>query len=353
MKLRELIVAATALAAVTGLAACGGGSGASAPAAAPVPATVSPAALSSVTLRVGDQKGAGLQVLLQAAGLADTPYKLSWSTFTSGPPLLEAANDNAVDVGEVGNTPPIFSAAANGNIDVVAALRSSVGDSVLVGKNSPIHSLADLRGKTIAVAKGSSANGTLLNTLAKAGLKPSDVTISYLQPADAYAAFSQGSVAAWAVWDPYVTEAVANLGAKQLVSGADALHGTGLAAGSPLSNGYSFLTASRTALADAGRNTALADFVTRVDKAEQWAATHLDAWAAIYAQQTGIPLATVQKAIGQIVLSPVTLDDSVVAAEQKLSDAFTSAGQLPGKVAFSSFVDRRFTAEIAPLVKTK
>lgn len=309
--------------------------------------------LTKVTLHIGDQK-AGSRALLQAAGeLKGVKYKIDWSQFTSGPPLLEAANDNAVDVGEVGNTPPIFSAAANGNIDVVGALRSSVGDSVLVPGNSAIRSLADLRGKTIAVAKGSSANGTLLNTLTKAGLKPGDVTISYLQPADAYAAFSQGSVAAWVVWDPYVTEAVANLGARQLVSGADALHGTGLAGGSPLSNGYSFLTASRAALADAGRNTALADFVTRVDKAEKWAATHLDAWAAIYAQQTGIPFATVKQAIGQIVLSPVPLDDSVVAAEQKLSDAFTAAGQLPGKVAFGSFVDRRFTAEIAPLVAAK
>lgn len=350
MKLRDLIAAGVTVTALATLAACGT-SAADTPAAAPVPSTVSAAELKNVTLRVGDQKGAGIQVLLQAAGLADTPYKLQFSTFTSGPPMLEAANDNAIDVGQVGNTPPIFSAAANGAIDVVSVLRSNVGDALLVPKNSGITSLADLRGKTIAVAKGSSANGTLLNTLAKAGLKPSDVKISYLQPADAYAGFSQGSVDAWAVWDPYVTEAVANLGARELLSGADTLHGSGLAGGTPLSNGYSFQVASRSALSDPGKNTALSDYLARVDKAQQWAATHLDDWAKIYAQQTGIPLSTVETAIKNIVLTPVTLDDSVIDSEQSLADAFSSAGQLPGKVAFTSFVDKRFTSALAAVVK--
>jgi sulfonate transport system substrate-binding protein len=350
MKLRELIAAGVSVTALATVAACGT-SAVDASAAAPAPSTVSAAALRNVTLRVGDQKGAGLQVLLRAAGLADTPYRIQWSTFTSGPPMLEAANDNAVDVGQVGNTPPIFSAAANGAIDVVSALRANVGDAILVPKGSPVASLADLRGRTIAVAKGSSANGTLLNTLVKAGLTPSDVKISYLQPADAYAGFSQGSVDAWAVWDPYVTEAVANLGARELLSGADTLHGSGLAAGAPLSNGYSFQVASRSALADPGRNTALADFLARVDKAQEWAAGHLDDWGKIYAQQTGIPLSTAEIAIKNIVLTPVALNDSVISAEQRLADAFDSAGQLPGKVDFSSFVDRRFVPALAPLVK--
>ena len=350
MKLRDLIAAGALVTGLATLAACGT-SAADTPAAAPVPSTVSAAQLKNVTLRVGDQKGAGIQVLLQAAGLADTPYKIQWSTFTSGPPMLEAANDNAVDVGQVGNTPPIFSAAANGAIDVVSVLRSNVGDAILVPKGSAIQTLADLRGKTIAVAKGSSANGTLLKTLAKAGLKPADVKISYLQPADAYAGFGQGSVDAWAVWDPYVTEAVTNLGARELVSGADALSGTGLAAGTPLSNGYSFQVASRAALSDPGKSTALADYLARVDKAQEWAATHLDDWAKIYAQQTGIPLSTVENAIKNIVLNPIALNDSVIASEQTLADAFNAAGQIPGKVDFNSFVDKRFVAALAPLVK--
>ena len=344
-----------AVAAVLGLvltlAACGGATTTPKAAPAAVPAPVSPAQLSGVTLRVGDQKGGSAQVLLRAAGLLDdAPYKIQWSMFTSGPPMLEAANANAIDIGQVGNTPPVFSAAAGGNVDIVAALRGPVGDAVLVPKDSTLADLADLRGKTIAVAKGSSANGTLLATLTKAGLKPTDVTIAYLQPSDAYAAFTQGSVAAWAVWEPYVSEASAKLGAKPLVGGADALHGTGLAGGTPLSNGLTFEVANRAALTDPGRNSALADYVTRIDRAYQWAAAHPDQWAAIYAQQTGLPPDVARAAIPNLALAPAPIDDALVASEQKLADAFTTAGQIPGRVDIAGFVDRRYNSVVTPLV---
>lgn len=348
MRLRSLAIGAVI--AVLGLSACGAPATSSAPNAVPVPPSVSAQDLKNVTLRIGDQKGSSEQVLLQAAGLLDDiPYHIQWSTFTSGPPMLEAANANAVDVGQVGNTPPIFSAAANGQIDIVGALRSPVGDVVLVPKDSPIRSLADLRGKTIAVAKGSSANGTLLNTLAKAGLKPGDVNLSYLQPADAYGAFSQNQVAAWAIWDPYVTEATFNLGARELVGGADSLNGTGLAGGTPLSNGYTFQVASRKSLADPGVNAAIQDYVARVAKADLWAKSHPDQWAASYAKDSGVPLNIATAAVPQIVLSPIQIDDSVVNSEQKLADAFTAAGQLPAKVDVAAFVDRRYNNEIKPL----
>src|SRR5213075_2845878 len=97
---------------------------------------------------------------------------------------------------------------AGSKISVVSASRSDVyGDGLLVPADSPVHSVADLRGKTIAVAKGSSAHGVLLAALQRAGLSTSDVKISYLQPSDAYAAFSQHTVDAWSIWDPYTSQA--------------------------------------------------------------------------------------------------------------------------------------------------
>src|SRR3954452_21142706 len=104
MKPHKALLPLLAVAALA-LAGCGGASAAS----------------GQVVLKVGDQKG-GSQALLQAAGLLDgAPYKIEWSTFTSGPPLLEAANAGAIDIGGVGNTPPIFSAAANAKITIVQA----------------------------------------------------------------------------------------------------------------------------------------------------------------------------------------------------------------------------------------
>lgn len=330
-----------AVAAVLGLTACGGPAESSGPAKVPPP--VDAQQLSGVTLRVGDQKGTSQRELLKASGLLDgIPYRIQWSTFTSGPPMLEAANANAIDVGQVGNTPPIFSAAARGNIAIVGALRSTVGDVLLVPKGSTITNLADLRGRTIAVAKGSSGNGTLLNALGKAGLKPSDVTISYLQPGDAYAAFGHGSVAAWAVWEPYATQAVQSLGARELVSGADALGGTGLAGGTVLSNGLAMQVANRASLTDPGKNSAIQDYVARVGRANLWAQSHADQWAGIYARQTGIPLETAKVAIPRLALSPVSIDDRLVESEQSLADTFTSAGLIPGKVQIGDYFDRRY-----------
>ncbi|HEY2203660.1 MAG TPA: ABC transporter substrate-binding protein [Pseudonocardia sp.] len=346
MKLRDLVLLG-ALAGVLGLSGCGAAPEGSAPAPAAVPGPASPDQLAGVTLKVGDQKGTSQQMVLQASGQLDKlPYKIQWSTFTSGPPMLEAANAGAIDVGQVGNTPPIFSAAAGGNITVVGALRSTVGDALLVPKGSPLATPADLRGKTIAVAKGSSANGTLLNTLEAAGLKPGDVTISYLQPSDAYAAFTQGSVAAWAVWEPYASEAGQNLGGRELISGADALHGTGPAGGKALSNGLSLLVANRSVLSDPARNAAIGDYVTRVGRANQWASAHPDQWAALYSRATGVPPAIAASAAPRLALAPAVLDDAVVASEQKLADAFTAAGLVPGRVDMNGYIDRRYNGAV-------
>lgn len=341
MKPRDLVLLAT-VGAVLALSACGT-AGSPVATSATVPKSVGAGQLRDVTLRIGDQKGSSEQVLLRAAGLLnDVPYHVQWSTFTSGPPMLEAVNDNAIDVGLVGNTPPIFSAGAGGRIDIVGALRSPVGDSLLVPKNSPIHSPAQLRGRTIAVAKGSSANGTLLNTLDRAGLKPADVTISYLQPADAYAAFSQGSVAAWVVWQPYVAEAIQDLGARELVSGADAIS-------AELSNGYTFQVANRGSLADADKNTAIQDYVIRIAKAELWARSHTAEWTRLYARETGMPQQVARDAVPNLVVTPILLDPPVVSGEQRLADAFTAAGQLPGRVDVRKFVDPRYNNVVAPL----
>ncbi|MGY2061787.1 ABC transporter substrate-binding protein, partial [Nocardia gipuzkoensis] len=140
--------------------------------------------LSQVTLRLGDQKGTGLQALLDAAGeLKSTPYKIEWSQYSSGPPMLEAINSGAVDFGGVGNAPPVFAAAAKSSIKIVSGYGAgTAGQGIVVPKDSPLRGPADLRGKKIAVAKGSSAHYHLLSVLNKNGLSFADVEPQYLQP---------------------------------------------------------------------------------------------------------------------------------------------------------------------------
>ncbi|MEV0372846.1 ABC transporter substrate-binding protein [Streptomyces sp. NPDC050636] len=293
----------------------------------------------SLTLNVGDQKG-GSEALLRAAGeLDDLPYKIKWSTFTSGPPLLEAVNAGAVDVGAVGNTPPVFAAAANSRIKVIAATHSrSDGEAILVKKDSPLKRPAELKGKSIAVAQGSSANYQLVASLKQAGLSPKDVKLNYLQPADALAAFTRGKVDAWAVWDPYTSQALDQADARVLTTGQGVV------------NGLSFQVAAPAALDDKKKASALKDYTTRLARAQNWVFKHPDVWAKAWAKETGLPekvaLDAVKRTRGTAV--PVAVDKAAIASEQQIVKTFAALKLIPRSFDFGSFVDPRFNGDLPP-----
>ncbi|MEU0945326.1 ABC transporter substrate-binding protein [Streptomyces canus] len=291
----------------------------------------------SLTLNVGDQKG-GSEAILRAAGELDNlDYKIKWSTFSSGPPLLEAVNAKAVDIGGVGNTPPVFAAGADSKITVVAAWHgTSKGDAVLVPNDSKLTDPAQLKGKSIAVAQGSSANYQLVASLKKAGLGLADVKVKYLQPADALAAFTSGKVDAWAVWDPYTSQI---LQAKQ---------GRVLTTGGGVTNGLTFQVAAPSALKDKKKAAAIKDYLERLRRAYKWVYSHEPEWAKAWAKETGLPedvaLAAVKRTYTTRVA--VAVDRQLIASEQEIADTFTSLKLIPRKVDFGNFVDTRFNGDL-------
>jgi sulfonate transport system substrate-binding protein len=290
---------------------------------------------SGVVLNVGDQK-AGAQPLLQAAGLLDNlPYKIKWSAFTAGPPLLEAVNAHAIDVGSVGDAPPIFAAAANSEITIVSASQQTPkGAAILVPKDSKLTSLADLKGKKVALTQGSSANWHLLSALSSVGLTFKDITPVYLAPADALGGFSTGRFDAWAIWDPYTAVAQEQTGARILRDGQG------------LVGGLSFQVASPSALQDPKKARALRDYLSRVAEARVWALTHTEEWAKVWSEQAGISLAAALTAAERADAQAVPLTDEVVKAEQAEADAFAKAGLIPKSANIDGIVDRRFNAAI-------
>ncbi|MFJ3640726.1 ABC transporter substrate-binding protein [Streptomyces sp. NPDC090108] len=291
----------------------------------------------SVTLNVGDQKG-GSEAILRAAGeLKNLHYRIKWSTFTSGPPLLEAVNAKAVDIGGVGNTPPVFAAGAGSKIAVVAAWHgASKGDAVLVPSGSKLTRPEQLKGRSVAVAQGSSAHYQLVASLKAAGLSLKDVKVKYLQPADALAAFTSGKVDAWAVWDPYTSQV--------LRSG----RGRVLTTGDGITNGLSFQVAAPSALKDGGKTAAIRDYLARLRRAQTWVFGHQEEWAKVWAKETGLPydvaLASVKRTNATRV--PVAVDKPLVASEQRIADTFTGLKLIPGKVDFGGFVDTRFNGDL-------
>jgi len=320
---------ATLLAAAIATVAACSSTASSAPASGPSGTASAQVDVANVTLHIGDQAGTGAQSLLTAAGLIDKlPFKVAWSDFTSGPPMLQAMGAGSVDVGGVGNAPPVFAAAGGSEIAIVGALQAPpLGSALLVPKGSSIRSVAQLRGKRIAVAQGSSADYHLLTVLTKAGLSVHDVTLVYLQPAEGLAALTSGHVDAWDIWSPFVEEAETLNGATAVV--------TGTGYGSP----YSFTVASRAALADPGRAAAIRDFLSILAQAHAWANNHLSAWASIWAKASGLPLSVMTKAAADDTTLAVPITPAVVASEQQVSDAFTNAGLIPVKVNFASYFD--------------
>lgn len=324
---RLTVLAAGSSLLLAGLAGCGGAQAASTAADRPI---------SAVTLHVGDQK-AGSQALLEAAGqLTAVPYKITWSQFASGPPLLEAINAGAIDIGAVGDTPPIFAAAASSSITIVGASHTDpVGSAILVPQSSTVTSIVGLRGKKVAVAKGSSANYHLLAVLANAGLTFRDITPVYLAPSDGLSAFTGGSIDAWAIWDPYTALAQQQVHARVLATGVGLIGGDG------------FQVASPAAVKDHAEAAAIKDYLTRLARARTWATSHRAAWSATWAKATGLPLAVATVAVARGGATSIPLDPSVITAEQQEADAFTAAGLLPAKVDISHFVDAEFNSTAA------
>jgi sulfonate transport system substrate-binding protein len=325
------LLAAGALAAACSSSSSGSASGSATPAAS---GKVSAASLKNVTLHIGDQAGSGSQSLLTAAGLINKlPFKADWSDFTSGPPMLQAMGAGSVDIGAVGDAPPVFEAAGGGKIAVVAAtVADPQAAALLLPKGSAVTSVAGLKGKTIAVSEGSSANYHLLAVLKQAGLTVKDVTIDNLQPAQALAAFASGHVAAWDVWSPYIEEAQVEHGAKVLVNGT------------PIGKTFSFEVASRAALADPAKAAAIRAYLALIAQAHTWANTHSSAWATTWSQATGLPLPIMSSAAKDDVSVTVPITSTVISSEQSIADAFTAAGLIPGHVDFANFAVSTFNS---------
>ncbi|QGG40410.1 ABC transporter substrate-binding protein [Aeromicrobium yanjiei] len=314
MKITRPAPVLAALGLVAALAACGGPSNADA---VKDDGSVD---LSKVSLVVGDQKG-GSESLLKAAGeLDDVPYDIAWKPFTSGPPLLDAVGGGSVDIGGVGNTPPLFAINEGKKVKVVhAAEQSAEGDAIVVPKDSPLTSVAALKGKKVAVAKGSSANYNLLAQLKDAGLSFSDIEPVYLQPTEALSAFRGNHVDAWAIWDPFTSQAEELVGARVLSTGED------------LVNGLVFQLASDKALGDKATRAAIEDYLARLSRAQVWTNDHKDEWAQTWAKDTGLDPAVTARAIERRNFKPIPVP-SAVESEQQMWDAFAAEKQLGASV---------------------
>jgi sulfonate transport system substrate-binding protein len=273
---------------------------------------------------IGYQKF-GTLIILKSRGdldkrLAAHGVTVKWAEFPAGVPILEGMNGGSVDFGITGETPPVFAQAASGSQIRYVAYEPAApaGEAILVPKNSPLKSLADLKGKRIAVAKGSNSFYLLVRALSQAGLTPKDVNIAYLKPADANAAFVQGDVDAWSIWDYYYAAAQAQSGGRVLATGEG------------LIDNHAFFLASKTAVEEYPEVLRIA--LEETAKVDLWAQAHPDEAAAQLSPQVGIDVSILKAAIQRSGFGPRPLDAGVIAAQQRMADTLYALHELPGAI---------------------
>lgn len=274
-------------------------------------------------LRIGFQKYGTLTILKGRGSLdkrlAAQGIEVKWTEFPAGPVLLEGLNVGSIDFGTVGEAPPIFAQAAGANLVYVANQPPApLSEGILVPKNSTLKTVAELKGKKVALNKGSNVHYLLVKALEKAGLQYKDIDTVFLPPSDARAAFERGSVDAWVIWDPFLAAAEKQIGARILADG------TGL-----VSN-HQFYLASRPY---AEKNPeVLRIIIEELAKVDDWSRQNHKEVAAILSAQIGLEPTIVELAAQRYAYGITPITDVVVAEQQKIADVFTNLKLIPKKL---------------------
>ncbi|MCP3716762.1 sulfonate ABC transporter substrate-binding protein [Paraburkholderia sp. CNPSo 3281] len=280
------------------------------------------AANASRTLRVGNQKG--YLSLLKGRGtlekrLAPLGVAVTWTEFDAGPVQLEALNVGSIDFGDVGEAPPIFAQAAGAPLAYVAAtVPRPQAEAVLVPHASAIRSVADLKGKTIALNRGSNVHYFLVKLLQAHNIQYGDVKVVFLAPADARAAFERGAIDAWVIWDPFLAAAQKTLDARILAD----------ASGVVVNRAYYF-----SSLSYAKQNPdVIKILIDELSQIDQWGQANRAALAAQLAQVWGLPNDVVSEAIGRVQFGTGPITKAILAEQQQIANTFFDLKLIPKRV---------------------
>ena len=274
-----------------------------------------------VELRIGYQKAASLFVLQKAQGtlekrLLPLNASVKWVEFPAGPQLLEGLNLGSVDVGYVGEAPPIFAQAAGAQFAYIGYDPAAPeAEAILVPKDSTIKSVTELKGKKVALNKGSNVHYLLVKLLEKNGLKLTDIQPVYLPPADARAAFESKNVDAWVIWDPFTAAAEKAIGARVLADGKGVV------------NNYQYYLGTRNFV---GKNPKVIQALFD-DSVEQgkWLKANQKKAAELIAPLQGLPVDVVELSLKRYQFNVKPVPESVIAEQQKLADTFFDLKLIP------------------------
>ena len=288
-------------------------------------------AADKVTLRVGDQNYYNVRASVEASGvLKDAPYTVDWKHFQSAAPVAEGLDAGALDLGFLGDSGFLFLAAKGAPVKLIGVSRQNPDTiALLVPKDSPAKTIADLKGKKVAYWPGAWSQQLTLRALEKAGLPKDYVEFVKLMPIDAAAALPQGSIDAFPVWEPYISQQIVFSGARPILSARD------------LMPGLSSIGAYGPSIEP--KRAEIADFLGRVQKAREWVQAHKSEYAAIWAQKANLDPAVSQHWINQADMSVGPVDAGAIKDYQGTADFLVETGALPKALDVQPLIDTSFT----------
>lgn len=276
------------------------------------------------TIQIGYQKFGTLNFLKAQETLEKElephGFTVKWTEFPGGPQLLEALNVGSLDFGHTGEAPPIFAQSADAPLIYYANEPSNPrGEAIIVPKGSSINSVEDLKGKKIALNKGSNVHYLLVKALEKYGVQYEEIETVFLPPADARAAFEKGAVDAWVIWDPFLAEAERKTGARILVDGTD------------LVNNREFFLASEQFAKD--HSDVLDIIYKEIEKAEQWVNENQLEAAEFLAPQIGMDKETLEVVLKRRAYGIEKITNEVVSDQQQIANQFYDLKLIPKEIA--------------------
>lgn len=295
--------------------------------------SASPAASSAPaerTLRIGYQKSATALNLLKSKGdlekrLQPDGVTVQWNEFAAGPQMLEALNVGSIDFAYTGETPPVFAQAAGAPLVYVAyEPLGGAAEAILVRQDSPIQKVADLKGKKVALNKGSNVHYLLVKALEEAGLQYSDVQTVFLPPGDARPAFEQGSVDAWVIWDPFYAATEKAIGAKVLRDGQGIVANRG------------FFLSTKTFVDE--QPDVVKTLVDELTQVSDWAKQNSTDVAQFLSAELKIDKAALELAEQRRGYGVKAIDPEVVRGQQQIADTFHSLNLIPKSITISDAI---------------
>jgi NitT/TauT family transport system substrate-binding protein len=288
-------------------------------------------AADALTLVIGDQNYYNVQASVEASGVLEgAPYTVDWKHFQSAAPVAEGLEAGALDLGFLGDSGFIFLAAKGASVKLIGVSRQNPDTiALLVPKDSPAKTIEDLKGKKVAYWPGAWSQQLTLRALEKAGLPSNYVEFVKLMPLDAAAALPQGSIDAFPVWEPYISQ-------QQVFSGARAI-----ITARGLMPGLSSIAANANAIEP--KRAAIADFLGRLQKARAWVQANKDAYADIWAKKSGLDQAVSRHWIGQADMTVGPVDADAAADYQGTADFLVQTGALPKAFDTKAVIDTSFS----------